>query len=268
MPPKLSIVTPSFQQAAFIERTIRSVLDQGYEDLEYLIVDGGSTDGSVDVIERYADRLAWWVSEADDGQTDALNKGLRRATGDIIAYINSDDYYLPGAFAAALAAFERTDALWVAGSARFVDADDVVSEVWEPRLPLSRLRASWLDGLWGVPQAATFWRRECFDRYGLFREDMDYVFDTEFGLRLAFAGHFPALVDGELAVRVIHPEAKSWDRSPFERESDAVAVEYQQHLTGMEPVLYRANCAVHHGIGMGFRAVDRVGRRVKAVLNK
>ena len=106
--PKLTIITPSFNQGAFIERTIRSVLDQGYENLEYLIVDGGSTDDSVEVIRRYEDRIAWWVSEPDDGQTDALNKGLRRATGDVVAYINCDDYYLPGAFERSVRAFERS----------------------------------------------------------------------------------------------------------------------------------------------------------------
>jgi glycosyltransferase involved in cell wall biosynthesis len=90
--PKLTIITPSYNQAEWIERTIRSVLDQGYEDLEYIVVDGGSTDSSPEIIERYADRLAWWVSEPDDGQTDALNKALRRATGEIVAFINSDDH--------------------------------------------------------------------------------------------------------------------------------------------------------------------------------
>jgi glycosyltransferase involved in cell wall biosynthesis len=258
MRPRLTIVTPSYQQAAFLERTIRSVLDQGYENLEYLIVDGGSTDGSVEIIERYADRLAWWVSEPDQGQTDALNKGLRRATGDIVAYINSDDHYLPGTFAAAVDALERSDALWVCGAARFVGPDDIpVEDSWWPELPKTRNRAAWIDGLWGVPQVATFWRRRCFDDYGLFREDLHYVFDTEYGLRLAFAGHLPALMRRELAVRVIHDEAKSWDRSPFERESDAVAAEYAQRLTPVERVGYRATTAVFRSYGAACRAIER-----------
>src|SRR5215212_1922098 len=118
MRPKLTIITPSFNQGRFIEKTIASVLDQGYENLEYIVVDGGSTDETLDVLERYDDRLAWWVSEPDGGQTDALNKGLRRATGDIVAYINSDDHYLPGAFEHAVGALERSGATWAAGSGR------------------------------------------------------------------------------------------------------------------------------------------------------
>jgi len=215
--PRLSIITPSYNQAAFVERTIRSVLDQRYENLEYIVVDGGSTDGSVEIIERFADRLAWWVSEPDAGQTDALNKGLARATGDVVAYINSDDYYLPGAFDAAIEAFEGTQALWVVGASRFVDAQGRLTEVWRPEAPPGR-RHWWILGPWGVPQPSTFWRREVFERFGGFREDMHYVFDTEYGIRLALAGELPGLIDRELAVRVVHPEAKSWDRSPFERE--------------------------------------------------
>jgi glycosyltransferase involved in cell wall biosynthesis len=215
--PKLTVITPSYNQAAFLERTIKSVLDQGYENLEYMVVDGGSTDGSVEILERYADRLAWWVSEPDDGQTDALNKGLRRATGDVIAYINSDDHYLPGAFDTAIGALEESKALWVAGSVVFLDPDDRWLGDWRPE-PATRRRWWWVLGPWGVPQAATFWRRECFDRSGLFREDMHYVFDTEFGLRLAFAGHMPAMLETPLAARVLHDEAKSADRSHFEVE--------------------------------------------------
>ena len=96
VPPKLTVITPSFNQGKFIERTIRSVLDQGYPNLEYAIVDGGSTDETVEVIRRYEDRLAWWVSEQDDGQSHAINKGVERTSGEIVAYLNSDDYFLPG----------------------------------------------------------------------------------------------------------------------------------------------------------------------------
>jgi glycosyltransferase involved in cell wall biosynthesis len=212
--PRLTIITPSYNQAAFIERTLESVVDQRYENLEYIVIDGGSTDGSVEVVERYADHLAYWVSEQDYGQTHALNKGLRRATGDIISYINSDDYYLPGAFDAAVAALEAAGPRWAVGACRFVDEHGGLIEVWRPSLPRAP-RYRWLLGPIGWPQPSSFWRREVFDEFGLFREDMHYVFDTEFGLRLALNGAFPAIVDAELAVRVVHPQAKSWDRRPF-----------------------------------------------------
>jgi glycosyltransferase involved in cell wall biosynthesis len=241
---KLTIITPSFNQAAFIERTLQSVLDQGYPDLEYLVVDGGSTDGSADIIRRYEDRLAWWVSEPDAGQTDALNKGLRRATGDVVAYINSDDYYLPGAFATATAALASSDALWVTGAARFVDVDGVQTEVWRPK-PAPSPRERWLLGPWGVPQAATFWRRDAFDRFGLFREDMHFVFDTEYGLRLAFGGELPALIDDELAVRVVHEDAKSWNPEDFRREETLLFDMYAAQLTPAE----RARLAVKRRLG-------------------
>ena len=224
------MITPSYNQAAFIEMTLRSVLDQGMTDLEYLVVDGGSTDGSVEVIRAYEDRLTWWVSEPDRGQTEALNKALRRATGDVVAYINSDDHYLPGAFEIALEALERSGASWVVGTSRFVDADGGLMEVWRPTIPTVG-RHRWLLEPVGWPQASSFWRRELFERHGLFRDDMHYVFDTEFGLRIALAGHLPALVDAELAVRVVHAEAKSWDRRPFDREERRLLDIYRPLLT-------------------------------------
>jgi glycosyltransferase involved in cell wall biosynthesis len=205
---KLTIITPSFNQAAFIERTFESVFDQGYENLEYLVADGGSTDGSVDIIRRYEDRLAWWVSEPDGGQTDALNKALRRATGEYVAYINSDDWYLPGAFGTAVDALESSGAKWVVGACRYEGDAGRTTDVWRPELP-TRPRYWWILDPWGVPQPSSFWRRDVFEELGPFREDLHYVFDTEHGLRLAFADVMPVLVDDELAVRDLQEEAKS-----------------------------------------------------------
>jgi glycosyltransferase involved in cell wall biosynthesis len=261
--PKLSIITPSFNQVAFIEKTLRSVLDQGYENLEYLVVDGGSTDGSADVIRRYEDRLAWWVSEPVRGQTEALNKGLRRATGDVVAYINSDDYYLPGAFEAAVHTLENSDRLWVVGTARFDDADGRTDSRWVPAIP-RRGRHWWMLDPWGVPQAASFWRRDAFDRFGLFREDMHYVFDTEFGLRLAYAGELPEIIDRELAVRVEHEQAKSWDPEPFRVEQRRFVGMFRHRLNRREQALLVLNRGL---LATGFYratgAVSRAYRRIR-----
>ena len=237
--PRLTVITPSLNQGRYLERTLRSVLDQGYENLEYIVVDGGSTDGSVELLERYDDRLAYWVSERDRGQSHALNKGLARATGDVVAYINSDDYYLPDAFASALPLFADPTVEWVAGTCRFVYPDGTVAAVWHPVLP-SGNRHHWILAMWSVPQAACFWRRDVFDRVGGFREDLDYVFDTEFMLRLAVEGVLPRIVEPELAVRFLHDAAKSADRSRFVRETRRVYGLLAGHLTPGERARLRA----------------------------
>jgi glycosyltransferase involved in cell wall biosynthesis len=180
--PKVSIVTPSYQQAAFLEQTLRSVLEQDYPDIEYMVIDGGSTDGSLEIIQRYADRLAYWVSERDSGQAEAINKGFQRTTGDIVAWVNSDDYYLPGAVRRAVEVLEAQPDLG------FVYAD-VLAVDGEGR-PINRMRyGDWgLDGLLSfrmIGQPSVFMRRSVLEKAGLLREDMGYLLDHDFWLRIA-----------------------------------------------------------------------------------
>jgi len=233
MPPRLTVITPSLNQAKYLERTLRSVLDQDYPDLEYVVMDGGSTDGSVDILRRYDDRLAYWVSEADNGQSWAINRAIERSTGDVISYINSDDYYLPGAFEAALPLFENPAVRWVAGACETREEDGALEALVVPTLPTGS-RPRWLRSSWYVPQASSFWRRDVFDEFGLLRDDLDFVFDTEFGLRIALGGVRPFIVERPIAVRYLHPEAKSAERSRFDREYRKVARHLRRRLTWSE----------------------------------
>lgn len=180
--PRLTIVTPSFNQAAFLERTIDSVLSQGYPNLEYFVVDGGSTDGSVDVIRRYEKHLAWWVSERDRGQVDALNKGLARATGEWVGWQNSDDVYLPGAFARFLeSARAHPRAGVVAGCLLLIDEND--APIREVRYVRPTARALLAEGMVIANQSA-WWRRELHDRVGLPDERYRCSFDFDWFVRL------------------------------------------------------------------------------------
>ncbi len=230
---RLTVITPSFNQARYLERTLRSVLDQEYPDLEYIVMDGGSTDGSVEILRRYDDRLSYWVSEPDGGQSWAINRAIERATGDVIAYINSDDYYLPGAFAAALPFFDDPAVRWVAGATEYREADGTLETLWIPKPPVGS-RPRWLRSSWYVPQASSFWRRDVFDEFGLLREDLSFVFDTEFGLRLALGGLGPFTFERSLAVRYLHDEAKSADVERFAREYRRAEQDLRRALTPRE----------------------------------
>jgi glycosyltransferase involved in cell wall biosynthesis len=240
---KLSVITPTLNQGRFIEKAMRSVLDQGYEPLEFIVVDGGSTDETVEVLRSYDDRIDWWISEPDQGQTDALGKGLARATGDVIAYLNSDDYYLPDAFSTAIGALERTrDAGWVAGAALDLDEEGRPTDFgkWVPLPPSHyekwpRGRQWWVTFPWGVPQPSCFWRRRLFDRYGGFRRDMHFAFDLEFMVRLALAGEMPLLLpDNVLSARILHEDAKSADTSRWRAENRLIWRTHRGSLTRAE----------------------------------
>ena len=239
MLPRISIVTPSFNQAPFLERTILSVLDQDYGNLEYIVVDGGSADGSINIIRKYASRLAYWVSEPDQGQTDAINKGLRRATGDWLAWQNSDDVYYPGTFAAvARAASERPHVRLITGNMVMIDTDDKrLREVRYVRPTYGALRA---EGMILTNQAA-FWHRDVHERIGYLSESLTCAFDYEWFLRVAehFEGRHVNEVWGGLR---IHEATKSQKLAArFAEEMDSVR--RQRPFPRWKIPLYRARRA-------------------------
>jgi glycosyltransferase involved in cell wall biosynthesis len=268
----LTVITPSYNQADFLERTIESVLGQGWEDLEYVILDGGSTDGSVDIIRRYEAHLAWWVSEPDAGQSAAINRGIAETSGEFVAYINSDDYYLPGAFEKAIGALERDpEASWVAGGALDVLEGDVpeVLRVWRPKPPPhseGRIKGRhwWMLVPWHVPQPSCFWRRSTFERHGVFREDMHYAFDAELMLRLAYADQPPLLIPDEfLSVRSVHPEQKTFDMTNSWPEIHRFVEIFAPSLTPRERMRMRATRPLDFFLRTGGQGRDSFRRRVQ-----
>jgi len=181
--PLVSIVTPSFNQAPYLEATIRSVLEQDYPNLEYIIVDGGSTDGSLEIIRRYAHRLAWWVSEKDRGQTDAINKGFARAKGEILAWLNSDDTYQPGAVSEAAAFLQsRPEVGLVYGEANFIDENGhVIGHFPAAQTNYRRLRRGYVH----IPQQAAFFRAELWRKVAPLDPSFYFAMDYDLWVRLA-----------------------------------------------------------------------------------
>lgn len=206
--PLVSIVTPSFNQARFLEETISSVFEQTYPNLEYIVVDGGSTDESVAILRRHSDRFAWWTSESDTGQAAALNKAFERARGDILGWICSDDTLLPGAVARVVAELERDPAAQlVYGEALFVDEHGHALFPLEPRpFDVEAMVRSCQNH---VVQPGSLFRREAFELAGRFAEDAHYLFDFEFVLRLALAGGKVSSIGDRLATYRVHRESKS-----------------------------------------------------------
>lgn len=201
--PRISVVTPSYNQADYLEATIRSVLDQDYPNLEYIVVDGGSDDGSIDIIKKYAHKLAWWVSEPDQGQSHAINKGFERANGQILAYLNSDDLYLPGtlmAVANAVATDPKADLFY--GTCRVIDETGQTTGTHTGNISeYSEILDLWRTW-WGkrqFVQPEVFWTRRVMQQVGEFREDLNYVMDYEFWLRVLRAGGKTHRIDRELA---------------------------------------------------------------------
>jgi len=215
--PRITVVTPSYQQADFLEATLRSVLEQDYPNLQYGVVDGGSTDGSADIIERYRGRLDFAIIEPDDGQTHAINKGLRLADGDIVCYLNSDDTFMPGALHTVGRFFrDHPDEHWLMGDCLFIDSGGAFCS--DPEFGRSRMVATALEGLshalirdrdFCMPQPSIFWRRSLTDRLGLFDETLQYTFDYEMWCRFLADGHTPTVIHEALSTYRLHTASKT-----------------------------------------------------------
>ncbi len=203
MSPKISIITPSFNQGAYIEQTIRSVLTQNYENFEHIVVDGGSTDQTIDILRKYPHII--WVSEEDRGQADALNKGIKMATGEIVGWINSDDYYEPDVFESVSGFFKDSETMWVVGNLKYVF--DLTDEIVFDKSPVVTF-----DSLVNNPdivrQQATFFRKKILIRAGRWNPELFMVMDFDLWVRLAKISQ-PNMVDENWACFRMHAEQKT-----------------------------------------------------------
>lgn len=206
MPPLVSIITPSYNQASFLEHTLRSVLAQDYEPIEYLVIDGASTDGSQAILQRYASRMEYWVSEPDSGQAEAINKGMRRAHGEIVAWLNSDDIYLPGAISRAVQALESDPSLGIV----FGDAVSINKQGRPTNLQtFSQLGLNDLLNFRIICQPTVFMRRSVFEKAGGLDQTYHFMLDHHLWLRMAEIAPIWHVSPPPLAAARYHPAAKN-----------------------------------------------------------
>ena len=234
--PRISIITPSLNQARYLERTLLSILNQGYANLELIVVDGGSTDGSVDILRQYSDALAHWSSEPDRGQSHAINKGLGRVTGQWIAFQNSDDILLPGALKE-VARIQETmpDADVVTGHMVHIDSTSVVFDVQLALQPSVEMQIA-LGGQ--LHNQATFWRRDLMLELGGMRQDMKFCFDYEYFTRMLLYAKHPVVSDRYLGAFRRHKESKTTTMLSVGKEEHAMAVAQFRRTTRL-PLHFR-----------------------------
>lgn len=252
---KLSVITPSFNQGDFIEQTIDSVLSQDYPNLEYLIIDGGSTDNSVEIIKKYQKHLTYWISEKDKGQSDAINKGLQRITGDVVNWINSDDWYKPNALKIVAESFQDDETLVVSGR----------SDVWFNNMikvtnpgvdiyPDIEKTIGWAR----IDQPETFFRTSVVRKIGLLNTSLHYVMDREWWIRfLMYYGQNKVLKINQTLVNFrLHNESKTYNFSnSFHQEANNVYYTIAKQYQLEEAILFESIVDVTPVAGLNYTEI-------------
>jgi glycosyltransferase involved in cell wall biosynthesis len=213
--PKITIITPSFNQASFLEETILSVIEQGYPSLEFILIDGKSTDHSLSIIEKYQKHFTWWVSEKDGGQSEAINKGLSKASGELVMWLNSDDRLLPGALLKAAEFANASPEIQLFHGRAILTGNGMKEKL--VGIVSDDLPARYLAYI-PFPQPASFFRKSLLEKIGLLNEHLHYGMDYEFLVRAILAGCKVRQVETIFSKYRLHPESKSGHDLEFSEE--------------------------------------------------
>lgn len=231
---RISIVTPSYNQGQFIEETIRSVLLQGYPNLEYIIMDGGSNDESVEIIRKYEPWLAYWVSQSDEGQADAINQGFSRSTGGILGWLNSDDLLCPRALSRIASAYHNDTSLNVTcGFRKLINQKSKITGNWVYGKPTAFV----LKRLCFIAQETVYWRREVWEQVGSLDASFKFAMDYEYWQRMLAAGYRFELLPYYLGCFRLHPMSKNSVAGKVRERELRIIYERYLHRTDSEEVM-------------------------------
>lgn len=270
--PIISIVTPSFNQAQFLERTILSVLNQNYSNLEYIIIDGGSTDGSIDIIRKYEKYLSYWISEKDNGQADAINKGFQIASGDIFGWLNSDDLYLPETFYHVASSFKYHPTIDVIyGNTYWIDQwDCIISERRNTRFS----SLGYLYGGLNLSQPSTFWKRNTFLAAKGLNTDFVFSMDTDLFFRFVIEGSELRFIRFFLSCFRVHPSSKTSNMQHISEAEDNrirtayLLYNYESFYAKFIRILAKLRRILFYIFqGDAFWLVGRIWKRLKGTIN-